>query len=125
MPTAKIDTLSEADKKAAESFSENYIGIAQKMINKGFNPTEMLLKMAEDFKKNGVDVIQAMLDKGFDFTELIKNFDIAIIDIFNVWDEKFRKKFQKTLDVESDEPSFFEWGHQIRERSGQKPETRI
>ena len=120
-PTEFIGKIAGANKKASESFSKNYMKIAQGMIDEGLDPTEMLLKMTEsdktmasDFDENCYKVIEAMLNSGMDTSGLFSWWNATTDKVAFVWDEKVRKKIQAGFGVDSGEPSFFEWGHDIQ-----------
>ena len=108
----------KAGKKTSDVFTKEVRDGIQKMLDGGFDMTELVrwtkekgIKVGDVFEENFTDVVQKQLDKGYDITALIQwgmNSGINIADEFK---DTYTDIVQKQLDEGYDVEMLLKWGY--------------
>lgn len=108
----------KAGKKTSDVFTKEVRDGIQKMLDGGFDMTELVrwtkekgIKVGDVFEENFTDVVQKQLDKGYDITALMEWGMNSGIDIADEFKGTYTDIVQKQLDEGYDIDMLLKWGY--------------
>ena len=108
----------KAGKKTSDVFTKEVRDGIQKMLDGGFDISELSrwakekgIKVSDVFEENFTDVVQKQLDKGYDITALMEWGMNSGIDIADEFKDTYTDIVQKQLDEGYDIDMLLKWGY--------------